>query len=224
LTAEKLSVEIEPEVQGFVLAGGRSRRMGTDKAFVSLDGLPLLVHALEILSRAGLPAAIVGGNPELAAYAPLVVDRWPDAGPLGGICSGLASMVVRWAVFIPVDTPLIPSSLIACLVRRAASTETSLTLASVNGFPQTFPAVLDRTLRPGLEEEVREERLGCFTAFQKAASNAGRILAPIAAESLLQCGQVSHPWSLPARQWFLNINTAEKLGRAESLVPAHRVS
>ena len=95
---------------GFVLAGGQSSRMGRDKALVHLAGKPLIEHALGILLNAGLPAAIAGGKPALAAFAPLVEDRHSAQGPLGGICAALAATHARFAVFLPVDLPLIPAS------------------------------------------------------------------------------------------------------------------
>ena len=98
---------------GFVLAGGRSTRMGTDKALIEFRGRPLITHALGILKAAGLSASIAGAQPALSTYAPLVPDRDPDHGPLGGVCAALASTPALWAVFVPVDLPLLPASLIA---------------------------------------------------------------------------------------------------------------
>src|ERR1700683_2167196 len=86
-----------PEAVGFVLAGGRSTRMGADKSLVLLDGETLLAHALGILREAGLAAFVAGGQPGLSALAPLVQDNRPGLGPLGGICAALASTSARWA-------------------------------------------------------------------------------------------------------------------------------
>ena len=205
----------EPEAAGFVLAGGRSSRMGRDKALVELDGQPLIVHALGILRSAGLAASIAGGQVSLAGFAPLVPDRQTDLGPLSGICCALASTSARWAVFLSVDAPFIPSSLLTCLLRHAQITERAVTLSSVNGFPQTFPAVVDRAARPWLERELGSGRGGCFAAFQSAAAALHQPVSVLAAEPMLQCGQIAHPQALPAARWFMNLNTAEELRRAE---------
>ena len=75
---------------GFVLAGGRSSRMGTDKALMLLGGRPLIAHALDILRGAGLSASLAGARAGLERFAQVVADEEPDRGPLGGICSALA--------------------------------------------------------------------------------------------------------------------------------------
>lgn len=209
--------EAKPDAVGFVLAGGRSRRMGADKALVLLDGRPLVDHALGILREAGLAAHLAGGQAALAAFAPLIEDRQSGLGPLSGICAALASTHARWAVFIPVDVPHLPGSLLQFLLDRARTTESPVTVTSVNGFAQTFPAVLDRAVLPMLLRELEAGRGGCFSGFQAAAAEMGESLTAIPVEPLVQCGQISHPRELPAARWFLNVNTDQDLRRARIL-------
>lgn len=208
----------EPEAVGFVLAGGQSTRMGTDKAHVELNGEPLVAHGLRIFRDAGLPASIAGGQSALSAYAPVIEDRQTGLGPLSGICAALASTSARWAVFLPIDLPLLPASLIVCLLHHAGITQRPIILSSVNGFPQTFPVILDRATLPTLQSELESGRGGCFSGFQAAAESLGEAMTVLAVETLVQCGQVSHPTSLPATRWFLNVNTPEHLRQAEDLL------
>jgi molybdopterin-guanine dinucleotide biosynthesis protein A len=215
----------QPEAAGFVLAGGRSSRMGCDKALVSLDGRPLVGHALYLLQQAGLRTSIAGGQPALARFAPMVADRDPGLGPLSGICAALQSMAAHWAVFIPVDLPLLPPSLVECLLQHARTTGCTVTVPAVNGFAQTFPAVLHRSALPLLERELEAGRGGCFSGFQVAAADAGEKVTVLPVESLVQCGQVADSHLLPAAWWFLNVNTPENLRRAElHSSRVHRVS
>jgi molybdopterin-guanine dinucleotide biosynthesis protein A len=215
----------EIDAVGFVLAGGQSSRMGSDKALVSFDGRPLVAHALSLLQQAGLRASIAGGEPALAAFAPMVEDRRTGMGPLSGICAALASTTARWAVFIPVDLPLLPPSLVAYLLHHARMTESLVTVPTVNGFAQTFPAVLQRSALSVFERELEAGRGGCFSAFQAAAASADEKVNALPVESLVQCGQISHPHGLPVVGWFLNVNTVENLRRAEiHSFRAHRVS
>jgi molybdopterin-guanine dinucleotide biosynthesis protein A len=200
-----------PDAAGFVLAGGRSSRMGEDKALVNLAGQPLVVHALGILRGAGLAASLAGGSSALAALAPLVQDSQPGLGPLGGICAALASTAARRAVFLPIDLPLLPASLIAYLRDHARITGSSVTVSSVNGFAQTFPAVLDRAALPLLEAELEAGRGGCFSGFQAAAGRLGRQISVVPVEMLVQSGHAAHPEGLPAARWFLNVNSPEGL-------------
>jgi molybdopterin-guanine dinucleotide biosynthesis protein A len=201
--------------EGFVLAGGRSSRMGEDKALVKLAGKPLIVWALNALQGAGLETRIAGAQRDLSAFAPVIADRAPDAGPLEGICAALAASEAERAVFLSVDLPLVPASLIEYLVRDAATTVCMVTLASVNGFPQTFPAVVRRAALSALEDELRKGKAGCFAGFEAAARGAGETVRVIAAESLLQNGRVEHPLGLNPAQWFQNVNSLSELERAE---------
>jgi molybdopterin-guanine dinucleotide biosynthesis protein A len=189
--------------------------MGADKALVELGGQPLVAHAISILREAGLTASIAGGKPQLAAFAPLVEDRQPDLGPLSGICRALESTTAQWAVFISVDLPLLPASLVACLLRHARITGSAVTVPSVNGFAQTFPAVVDRAALPALDRELSAGRGGCFSAFQAAAASMGEAVTVVQVEMLIQGGQATHPSGLPAAHWFLNVNTEQDLQRAE---------
>jgi molybdopterin-guanine dinucleotide biosynthesis protein A len=188
--------------------------MGVDKALLSCGGRPLVSHALSLLRNAGLPVAIAGARSPLGTFAPVVEDPVPDRGPLGGICSALASTSALLAVFLPVDLPLIPSSLVACLVWRALITGAAVTLPVVGGFAQTFPAVVDRELLPGLQRRLQAGNGGCFTAFQAAAAEIERPVDAVPVEFLVQCGQIAHPAGLPAVRWFLNVNEPGDLVRA----------
>ncbi len=212
---ETATAEARCEVAGFVLAGGQSSRMGRGKALVPLAGRPLVEHALGILRDAGLTPAIAGGQPALAAFAPLVPDHHAAQGPLGGITAALASTSAHWAVFVPVDLPLLPASLLLCLLRHAEVTGNPVTVASVNGFVETFPAVLDPALAPLLESELLNGRRGCLAAFHAAAASLGRPVSVLPVELLVQAGQLSHPLGRPASRWFLNVNRQDDLIRAE---------
>ena len=186
----------EPDAAGVVLAGGESSRMGRDKALLPLAGRPLIAHALATLREACLQVAIAGASPgansTLAAYAPIVLDPQPGLGPLAGICAALESATARLAVFLPIDLPLIPASLIAYLLYHARITGQAVTVPSMNGFAQTFPVVLDRSVFPALKMELDTGKRGCFSAFQAAANRCGQPIACIAIELLAQSGQVAH--------------------------------
>lgn len=212
---------------GFVLAGGRSSRMGKDKALVDFAGQPLVVRAVGILEQAGLVASIAGARSQLGQFAPVVEDLGANArlGPLSGICSALATCSAQYAVFLPVDLPLMPASLVVYLLFHARVSGAPVTIPSVNGFAQTFPAVVDRDSLPVLQARLDAGDRGCFSAFQAVAAKSSRPLSVVPVEMLAQSGQVSHSHGLPATLWFLNVNSEKDLARAEALADdGHRVS
>jgi molybdopterin-guanine dinucleotide biosynthesis protein A len=206
---------------GFVLAGGQSSRMGRDKALLEFAGRPLIAHALDIFQEASIGAMIAGAaSPvlrSLEVFAPVIEDASPGHGPLSGICSALSIICARYAVFLPVDLPLLPASLLVYLLRSARITRSAVTVCSVSGFTQTFPAVLDRAVLPALQNELDSQQYGCFSAFQAAAAAASQPVRSIAVELLAQTGEVSDPLALPPVDWFLNLNTPDDLARAEAL-------
>ncbi len=209
------------DAAGFILAGGQSSRMGRDKAQLVFAGRPLIAHALDLLAQAGLPAAIAGAPPSarttLEAFATVIEDATPGLGPLCGVCAALAATTSRYAAFLPIDLPLLPSSLLVFLLRYARITGAAVTVASVSGYPQTFPAIVDRAALPALENELRAWRFGCFSAFQAASRTMGKHPSIVAVELLAQTGQVSDPEGRPPVRWFLNLNAPADLERAEAL-------
>lgn len=154
------------DAAGFVLAGGRSSRMGSDKALVQLAGLPLVAHALEILRSAGVPGAIAGSTSTMEEYAPVIQDIEPGRGPLGGVCAALRSTSARHAIFLSVDSPFIPASLIRYLLHHACVTRAAVTVPSVAGHAQTFPAVIDPMILDRLQSDLDAGAGGCFAAFR----------------------------------------------------------
>jgi molybdenum cofactor guanylyltransferase len=203
--SQRVARKLGKDAAGFVLAGGRSSRMGRDKALVELGSLKLVEWAKVILAGAGLEVWIAGvRNPEVEMYGPVVPDLWEDAGPLGGVCSALRQMERDWAVFVTVDQPLMAPALVFGLLERARAGGFGVTVASLNGVAQTFPAVVRRDAGIALEAELEAGRLGCLAAFRAAG------LGVVAAE------EVATPQAASlVQRWFWNVNTPEDLEEAK---------
>ena len=205
---------------GFVLAGGNSSRMGQDKALIPLAGVALVEHALTILRSAGLGPRIAGAKTDLSFYAPTIADEPSQSGrgPLSGICSALASSSAQYTVFLPVDLPLLPASLIGYLLHSALVMGAAIAAVSVAGFVQTFPVVIDRANLPVLQSSLNSNDRNCLRAFRAAANFMSRPFSIQAVEFIVQTGQVSHPRGFMAADWFLNVNSPRELARAEILL------
>lgn len=94
-------------VCGVVLAGGKSSRMGRDKAELALRKRRFLDIACDTL-RAVTPTVVLSlakDAPADETHLPLVRDRWPNAGPLGAMVSVMESIEADVYLFHPVDTP-----------------------------------------------------------------------------------------------------------------------
>jgi molybdopterin-guanine dinucleotide biosynthesis protein A len=119
-------------VVGFAVAGGRSRRMGRDKALLPWGETDLLGHALLQLRRVTDDVRILcGPSPRYEGRGvPVVVDRLADAGPIAGIAAGLEECGGRPGLFLAVDLPLVPIALLTHLAERGGSWDAVVPVSS----------------------------------------------------------------------------------------------
>lgn len=103
----------------FILAGGKSTRMGADKAFVMLNGRTMLQHALDLISTVTNTVAIVGAASKFQQFAPTVEDIFSDCGPLAGIHAALQSSSSELNLILAVDVPFVPAGLLRYLLSQA---------------------------------------------------------------------------------------------------------
>jgi molybdenum cofactor guanylyltransferase len=202
---------------GFVLAGGQSSRMGSDKALALFHGFPLIQVALETLQAVGIQARIAGSRSNLGAFGEEIPDTFPNSGPLGGVHAALSASTAEWNLFLPVDLPLMPSSLLACLLQRAMLTGAPVTAARLNGRIEPFPVVLHRAVLPSITQRLQEGNFACHAAWQSIPPELSSSLDAVAVEYLYQCGQCSHPRGLPPVLWFQSANTPDELSRLNRL-------
>lgn len=129
---------------GLILAGGQSRRMGTDKALLALSGETLLARAIRRLGPQ-VQGLAISANAAITADFPVLGDEILDQGPLGGVLAGLAYAAregFSHVVTAAVDTPFFPDDLAA---RLAAAGERVV----VRGHPvfALWPVALEPELR-----------------------------------------------------------------------------
>jgi molybdopterin-guanine dinucleotide biosynthesis protein A len=99
-------------VSGLVLAGGRSRRMGVDKALLEVAGQPLWQRQRDLLLAAGVEDVLISARPDQgwSAGLPVVHDAAPDHSPLGGIVAGLGAARADRLFVLAVDLPRLSPS------------------------------------------------------------------------------------------------------------------
>lgn len=113
---------------GFVVAGGRSVRMGRDKALLPWEGGTLLDHALARLRAVcGDVRILCGPTPRYPDHgAPLVLDRVADAGPLAGLEAALTQAAGRPVLFLGVDLPFVTPALLELLRAKLAGSDAAV--------------------------------------------------------------------------------------------------
>ncbi len=151
----------EPRTFGLVLAGGRSTRMGRDKALLEHDGKSQLVRMTELLGR-HVERVFVStrpdqqGEPERRRFE-LIVDRYADLGPLAGILSALEEYPDADWLVVACDLPNISDETIEYLLaNRSDEHPFTAYRSSHDGLPEPLCAVWragsDAVIRPFLDE------------------------------------------------------------------------
>jgi len=145
-----------PEVTVFILAGGKSSRMGADKAFVDWNGRTLLARALDLARSVTAEVRIVGDAAKFAAFAPVVEDLFRGCGPLGGIHAALKSSQTDMNLVLAVDLPFISFALLQHLVTRARNSGSAVvTVPRAAGGWQPLCAIYRREFADAAEVALR---------------------------------------------------------------------
>jgi len=129
------------EVSAFVLAGGRSSRMGTDKAFVEFQGRTLLDRALALVTAITTNVAILGSQAKFGAFGKVVEDEFAEHGPLAGIHAALRSSTSELNLILAVDMPFVQERFLKYLVSEAEKGDAVATVPHAAGIWQPLCAV-----------------------------------------------------------------------------------
>jgi molybdenum cofactor guanylyltransferase len=190
------------DVTALILAGGNSTRMGTDKAFVMLDGRTLLARALEVCRTITNEVCIVGDRRKFAPFAPVVEDLFPGCGPLAGIHAGLRASLTDWNVVLAVDLPFVSPALLHFLVAQARENGATVTVPWAGTGWQPLCAVYRRAFADAAETALRAGRYKIDALFDNAPTHV------VGEEALRSAGC--------APEVFRNLNTPEELADARN--------
>jgi molybdenum cofactor guanylyltransferase len=186
---------------GAVLAGGRSRRMGTAKAMVEVAGLPMVSRVVSTVGSAGLePVVVAKPDSPLPKLDCRVLTEPPEPRhPLTGLVAALHTSAGRGVVAVACDMPLVPAKLLTWL----AQLEAEAAVCEVDGRLQPLlgryaPSVADR-LAAGLADGA-------------AMTDAVTALDPyvVAEDKIARFGD--------PRSIVFNVNAPEDVERAESML------
>lgn len=223
------------DVGGYVLAGGKSLRMGRDKALLELAGKPLVQHAVVKLRRVCTDVHLLGNRNELAVYAPLVRDLHEGRGPLSGIEAALEHSRHEWNLFMPVDMPFLPTAFLGWwgpMVLAKAKEGTRIAMLTVDGIPQPALCLLHKDVLPSVKQAMERGGFKLFRVFEEAerelsAGQSGRTgvffnlpwsadqeFAFLTEEGYLWC-RLTKEQGAARRLWFANLNTREEFEKAQ---------
>ena len=198
-----VKVGVESEITVFVLAGGKSSRMGSDKAFLRLQEETLLTRALQIAGSVAEEVRIVGDGKKFAALGPVVEDTYRDRGPLGGIHAALSSTTTELNLILAVDLPFVVPKFLKYLLVRARESGAMVTVPRAGSGLQPLCAVYRRGFAEVAEPSLREGKNKIDLLFAKVTTSV------IEESELVRAG-------FPAGM-FRNLNTPAEFEMARSL-------
>lgn len=191
------------KVTGVVLAGGASRRMGRDKAFLNLGGRPLIRVVIQRMKDVCDEVMIVAG--ERGSYESLgvrvVTDRFAGVGVLGGLHAGLAAASHDVTLAVACDMPFLNPDLLRAFVGWIEGYDVAL--LRQDGEVEPLHGAYRRTCLHPIEDAIRagERRIVSFFPRVRVRSVTPEEVAAID----------------PQLRSFRNINTPEQWERAKKI-------
>lgn len=191
---------------GIILAGGKSIRLGEDKAFVRLNSITLLEAVLATVQKVVKETILVVNNPEkfahlLSKQMKIVKDKIPYQGPLGGILSGLEASADLYNLVVPCDTPFLEKGLLKHLLSQS------------NDYDVVVPK-RDEKLEPLLAVYSKK----CIEPIKKSLDNKDLRIVSFFGQVNIRCIKTDIISKYdPEELSFFNINTKEDLDKARRI-------
>jgi molybdopterin-guanine dinucleotide biosynthesis protein A len=149
-----LTDSLYPDVTGVLLAGGRSRRMGCDKALLQINGQPLYLRVIAVMQELFKQILIAGDRPDLEL--PNIqshADSYPGSS-LAGIHTGLSAATSDWIFIAPCDMPYPDRRIFELLLQRRD--QVSAVIASTAGMPEPVFGLYHRSCLLHVEEMLQQ--------------------------------------------------------------------
>jgi molybdopterin-guanine dinucleotide biosynthesis protein A len=186
-------------VSAAIMAGGKSKRMGQDKAWIELDGEPLIARVASVLAAVADEVIIVANDPKYDSLGLQVVrDRYPTGGALGGIATGVGAATHDTVLVAACDMPFLSPEVWRLILGHSG--EADVVIPKIGGEYETLHALYTRACIPHMARAIAENRLRVISIFEQV-----RVLA--IEEPELRAVD-------PTLRAFTNVNTPEELASA----------
>ena len=149
------------DIEGFILAGGLSSRMGADKSQLRLDGHTFVELAAGALGTVARAVSVVGSRQGLETHGlPVVPDVYKGLGAMGGLHAALSACEARWAAVVSCDLPFVTGELFARLASLREDDSEAVAPMQDDGRPQPLCALYSaRECRDAAEELIHTGEL-----------------------------------------------------------------
>ena len=147
-------------VAGFVLAGGRSSRMGRDKALLRHWGVPLVVRTAAAVMEAAGSVTILGDPTVYGHFGwPALPDAAPGLGPMGGLLTALEHTRSEWNLLVACDMPEVSPDLLRELLQKTSRARGRCVAPVLEGGFEPLCAVYKRSALPEVRAAIAAGRL-----------------------------------------------------------------
>ncbi len=155
------------DIIGTILAGGKSTRMGTEKALLQVKGRPMIQCVAETLSTVFEEVIVVGGakNTHRFLHLEVVPDAYEACGPLGGIHAALNRAKPKPVLVLSCDTPFIPAALIEYLLGTKSIKPSKI--AAFQDVLQPLCGLYDGTSIRAIEDDLRKGKYSVLKTIQQ---------------------------------------------------------
>ncbi|RZS97925.1 molybdenum cofactor guanylyltransferase [Cecembia calidifontis] len=142
----------------YILAGGKSSRMGQDKGLIDLLGKPMIKHLLESVSKLDLPVKIVAHHKGYKQFGfPVIKDIVPEKGPMGGLYTALSDSLSRFVLLLSCDMPFLSLEVIQDLIKQKK--ENQIVIAELHNNILPFPGIYPVNLLQVIHSHLQNDRL-----------------------------------------------------------------
>lgn len=146
------------EIEAYVLAGGKSIRMGKDKGLVLFNGQPMISYVLKALYETGISVNIIANNEGYEKFGvPVFSDLVEEKGPLGGLFTAFSYTNAKDVLLMSCDMPLVTSEAIKQLLDKAENNQ--IIVPTVEGRVNPLFALYPLSLKQEVEERIIGGRL-----------------------------------------------------------------
>jgi len=164
-------MELRDDIVGVILAGGKSSRMGTDKALLEFKGKPLIQHIAETLKSVFNHVIIISDYKEQYKFLslPIYDDIYKNCGPLGGIHSAFVVSKNENIFIASCDLPFINSLAIHYLLDHHSQSEA--TMFSINQRTQPLFSLYNRSCFLKLENHLKQKQYSVLQFLNNIPTN-----------------------------------------------------
>ena len=144
------------DITGFILAGGKSKRMGTNKSLLKVGDITLIERVVNLMKDLFREVILITNQSEEYSFLKLQTfeDIYKDTGPLAGIHSALINTTTHKNFIISCDMPLMTADVIEYLVEYR--TDKLITIAKADNFIQQLCGIYIKSLIPYIENIIEK--------------------------------------------------------------------